>query len=169
MLYAWVIAYTGVLVLLLTQGFGRMSYSVMLPSMKEGLLLSYTQVGLIGTANFVGYLSMAVAGGFIAVRFGPRRTIFISLLVMGVSLFLTGLSGSFESALLMRLITGLGRRLAPAALGFITLIFGIGQSLGPAVAGWIKDATGTFVWAFILSAAVSLVGAAGSMLLRKKA
>jgi MFS family permease len=399
--YAWIIAFTGTLVLLLTQGFGRMSYSVILPSMKEGLVLTYTQVGLIGTANFIGYLSLAVIGGFLAVRFGTRRTIFISLLVMGVSLFLTGLSGSFTSAFFMRLITGMGNggavvpmmaltaswfaarkrglaagiltmgtglglsivglvlpyvmaqfgadgwryawfllgvivfalsfvcrallrdnpadkgtamyggqeevksratvtffsawrdvvrekeiwklgvvyfmfgfsyiiyvtffvayltseaaltpqkagqifallglasilsgtlwgalsdilgrrygsllayltialsflmlalwrsspgfyvssivfgislssipaimaaavgdsmggRLAPAALGLITLIFGIGQSLGPAVAGWIKDATGTFTGAFVLSAVVSLVGAAGSMLLRKK-
>ena len=399
--YAWIVAFTGTLVLLLTQGFARMSYSVILPSMKDGLLLTYTQVGLIGTANFVGYLSLAVVGGFLAVRFGTRRTIFISLLAMGISLFLTGLSRSFTSALLMRLITGMGNggavvpmmaltaswfaarkrglaagiltmgtglglsivgvalpyvmakfgpegwryawfllgtvvfifsffcyallrdnpaekgtsmyggreeqkshkaitffsawgdvvreseiwklgivyfmfgfsyiiyitffvaylttegalspqkagqifailglssilsgavwgwlsdvlgrrlgsllayltialafliialwrsttgfyvssivfglslssipaimaaavgdsvggRLAPAALGFITLIFGIGQSLGPAVAGWIKDATGTFAGAFILSAVVSLMGAAGSLLLRKK-
>jgi MFS family permease len=399
--YAWVIAFTGVLVLLLAQGFGRMSYSVILPSMKDGLLLTYTQVGLIGTGNFIGYLSMAVAGGFLAVRFGIRKMIFISLLVMGISLFLTGISHSFTSAFIMRLITGMGNggavvpmmaltaswfaaakrgfaagiltmgtglglsivgvalphviatyspdgwryawfllgglvcifsfvcfallrdnpadkgtamyggeekqrsfkpltffsawgdvvrdseiwklgivyfmfgfsyiiyitffvaylttegeltpqnagglfavlgllsilsgaiwgwisdllgrrlgsllayitialsfiiiawwknttgfyvssiafglslssipaimaaaagdsvgwRLAPAALGFITLIFGIGQSLGPAVAGWIKDSTGSFAWAFILSAVVSLMGAAGAMLLRKK-
>jgi len=400
--YAWIIAFTGTLVLLLTQGFGRMSYSVILPSMKEGLVLTYTQVGLIGTANFIGYLSLAVIGGFLAVRFGTRRMIFISLLVMGVSLFLTGLSGSFTSAFFMRLITGMGNggavvpmmaltatwfaagkrglaagiltmgtglglsivgivlpyvmaqfgadgwrygwfllgvivfalsfvcrallrdnpadkgtsmyggheevksraavtffsawgdvvrekeiwklgavyfmfgfsyiiyvtffvayltseaaltsqkagqifallglasifsgtlwgalsdvlgrrygsllayltialsflmlalwrsspgfyvssivfgislssipaimaaavgdsiggKLAPAALGLITLIFGIGQSLGPAVAGYLKDMTGTFAWAFILSAVVSLMGAAGSMLLRKRA
>ena len=82
--YAWIIALSGALLLLLTQGFGRMSYSVILPSMKEGLLLTYTQVGLMGTANFIGYLSLAVIGGFLAVRFGTRRTIFISLLVMGV-------------------------------------------------------------------------------------
>ena len=106
--YAWIIAFTGTLVLLLTQGFARMSYTVILPSMKDGLLLTYTQVGLIGTANFVGYLCLAVIGGFLAVRFGTRRTIFISLLVMGVSLFLTGLSGSFTSAFVMRLITGMG-------------------------------------------------------------
>jgi MFS family permease len=399
--YAWVIAFTGVLVLMLAQGFGRMSYSVILPSMKDGLLLTYTQIGLIGTGNFIGYLSMAVAGGFLAVRFGIRKMIFISLLVMGISLFLTGISHSFTSAFIMRLITGMGNggavvpmmaltaswfaaakrgfaagiltmgtglglsivgvalpqviakyspdgwryawfllgglvcifsfvcfallrdnpadkgtamyggeekqrsykpltffsawgdvvrdseiwklgivyfmfgfsyiiyitffvaylttegeltpqnagglfavlgllsilsgaiwgwisdllgrrlgsllayltialsfiiiawwknttgfyvssivfglslssipaimaaavgdsvggRLAPAALGFITLIFGIGQSLGPAVAGWIKDSTGSFAWAFILSAVVTLMGAAGAMLLRRK-
>jgi MFS family permease len=400
--YAWIIAFTGTLVLLLTQGFGRMSYAVILPSMKEGLLLTYTQVGLIGTANFVGYLCLAIVGGFLAVRFSPRRTIFISLIVMGVSLFLTGLSNSFMYAFLMRLITGMGNggavvpvmgltaawfaagkrglaagiltvgtgmglsivglvlpyligrfgpdgwryawfllgvlvfalsfvcygflrdtpgekgtsmyggeeerkgrrdvtffsawgevvrekeiwklgavyfmfgfsyiiymtffvayltseggltpqkaggifavlglfsivsgvawgwisdrlgrrygfllayltlslaclifafwrsipgfyasaivfgvimsavpaimaaavgdsmggKLAPAGLGFITVIFGVGQSLGPAIAGWMKDSTGTFTWGFILSAAVSLIGAGGSLMLRKKA
>jgi hypothetical protein len=62
----------------------------------------------------------------------------------------------------------MGGRLAPAALGFATLLFGIGQSIAPAVAGWMKDTTGTFVGCFILSAAVSLLGAGGSMMLRKK-
>jgi MFS family permease len=61
-----------------------------------------------------------------------------------------------------------GGSLAPAALGFITLFFGIGQALGPAIGGWIKDTTGTFTYAFVLSAAVSLLGAAGSLVLRGK-
>jgi hypothetical protein len=34
--------------------------------------------------------------------------------------------------------------------------------------GWIKDATGNFTWCFILSAAASLLGAAGATMLRKK-
>ena len=61
-----------------------------------------------------------------------------------------------------------GGRLAPAGLGFITLFFGIGQALGPALGGWIKDATGTFTYAFLLSAAVSVAGALGSLVLRKR-
>ncbi len=36
----------------------------------------------------------------------------------------------------------LGSRLAPAALGFITLFFGIGQAVGPSIAGAMADATG---------------------------
>ena len=61
--YAWVIAWTGALVVLFAHGFGRMSYSVILPPMKKGLSLTYTQVGLIGTGNFIGYLCLAVIGG----------------------------------------------------------------------------------------------------------
>ncbi len=62
-----------------------------------------------------------------------------------------------------------GPRLAPAGLGCITLFFGIGQAFGPAVAGYIKDVTGSFTGAFVLSTFVSFAGAAGSLFLRKKA
>ena len=106
--YAWVIAFTGTLVTILAHGFGRMSYSVILPSMKNGLALSYTQLGSIATGNFIGYLFLAIVGGFLAARFGIRRVVFISLLVIGVSLFLTGFSDSFIFAFFMRLIAGAG-------------------------------------------------------------
>ncbi len=106
--YAWVIALTGMLVLLASHGFGRLSYSVILPSMRDGLSLTYTQVGLIGTGNFIGYLALAVTGGFVAAWFGTRRTIFAALLVMSISLFCTGLANSFSSAFVARLVTGAG-------------------------------------------------------------
>ncbi|HOG17617.1 MAG TPA: MFS transporter [Syntrophales bacterium] len=61
----------------------------------------------------------------------------------------------------------LGPRLAPAALGFITLFFGVGTFLGPAVGGMIADAAGAFSPAFLLASAVALLGAAGSAVLIK--
>ncbi|MDR9459181.1 MAG: MFS transporter [Dehalococcoidia bacterium] len=59
-----------------------------------------------------------------------------------------------------------GPRLAPAALGLITLLFGIGQAIAPSIAGAIADATGSFFAAFLLAAAVALLGALGSYMLR---
>jgi sugar phosphate permease len=59
-----------------------------------------------------------------------------------------------------------GHRLAPAALGFITLFFGIGQALAPTIAGVIADSTGSFAGAFILAASVAFVGCIGSVLLK---
>lgn len=106
--YAWVIAFTGALVTILAHGFGRLSYSVILPSMKDGLALNYTQLGSIATGNFIGYLCLAIIGGFFAARFGVRRVVFISLLLMGVSLFLTGFTNSFIYAFFIRFITGTG-------------------------------------------------------------
>jgi MFS family permease len=76
--------------------------------MKDGLMLNYAQIGTIATGNFIGYLCLAITGGFLAARFGVRRVVFISLLVIGVSLFLTGFADSFIYAFFMRLISGLG-------------------------------------------------------------
>jgi len=60
----------------------------------------------------------------------------------------------------------LGPRLAPAALGFITLLFGIGQAVAPSIAGAIADATGSFFSSLLLAAGVALLGALGAFLLR---
>ena len=65
----------GLLTTIGAHGFGRMSYTLILPSMKEGLQFSYTELGLLGTGNFIGYLTLAVIGGFLAARFGTRIVI----------------------------------------------------------------------------------------------
>jgi sugar phosphate permease len=144
--YAWIIVITGILAFMLAHGFGKMSYAVILPFMKDGLSLTYTQVGLIATGNFIGYLVVSVVGGFLASRFGARNIIFLSLLVTGVGLFLTGLSDSFSFALVTRLITGLGNGGVPVpmitlpaiwfsvnkrglAMGMVNMGVGLGLSL----------------------------------------
>ena len=60
----------------------------------------------------------------------------------------------------------LGSRLAPAALGFITLLFGIGQAAGTSIAGIIADAANSFSPAFLLAGGIAFLGAIGSSLLR---
>ena len=62
----------------------------------------------------------------------------------------------------------LGPRLAPAALGFVTLFFGLGQAAGPSVAGAMADAASSFGPALWLSAGVALLGALGALLLPLK-
>lgn len=160
--YAWVVAFTGTLVTILAHGFGRMSYSVILPSMREGLSLSYTQVGLIGTGNFIGYLFMAIVGGFLAARFGIRRVVFVSLLVIGISLLLTGLTNSFLFAFLMRLITGAGNGssyvpiMALPAAWFVMRKRGLGTGI---VSGGIG--VGLFFAGIILPPVIAKYGADG--------
>ncbi|MBC7234465.1 MAG: MFS transporter [Chloroflexi bacterium] len=61
----------------------------------------------------------------------------------------------------------LGSELAPAALGFITLFFGIGQAAAPSVAGAMADATGSFTGALLLAMGLALLGALGSLTIRK--
>ncbi len=106
--YGWVVIFMGMLTTIAAHGFGRMAYTIILPAMKDGLAFDYTQLGLLGTGNFIGYLTMAVIGGFLAARFGTRIVITFALLLMGVTLILTGLAETFGFAFAMRLLTGLG-------------------------------------------------------------
>lgn len=60
----------------------------------------------------------------------------------------------------------LGARLAPAALGFITLFFGIGQASGTFLGGRVADFTGSYTLAFVIAGVAALVGAVASLFLR---
>ena len=106
--YGWVVIFMGLLTTIASHGFGRMSYTVILPAMKDGLGFNYTQLGLLGTGNFIGYLTMAIIGGFLAAHFGTRIVITAALVLMGITMILTGLAQSFGFAFAMRLLTGLG-------------------------------------------------------------
>lgn len=106
--YGWIVVFTGLLAVIGSHGFGRMAYSLILPDMAGGLGLNWTQAGLLGTANFIGYLVFALAGGYLASRYGSRRVITVSLLLIAVSLILTGSASTFRSAMVMRFLTGVG-------------------------------------------------------------
>lgn len=84
-----------------------------------------------------------------------------------VSAILYGLS-AFSIPAVMAAACGdvLAPKLAPAALGFITLFFGIGQAAGPSVAGAMADLTGSFTTAFLLASGVAFMGAIGAATLR---
>ena len=93
---------------------------------------------------------MAIIGGFLAARFGTRTIIFLALLLMGITMILTGLAKSFGFAFAMRLFTGLGNGAAyvPAMAlgsawfavkkrGFATGIVSGGIGLGTFLSGLI--------------------------------
>ena len=175
--YGWIVIFMGLLTTIAAHGFGRMSYTVILPSMKTALNLTYTQMGWLGTGNFVGYLTMAIVGGFLAARFGTRIVITLALILMGATLVLTGLAQSFKFAFAMRLLTGLGNGASyvPAMAlgsawftmhrrGLATGIVSAGIGIGMMIAGFgvpqVLNAFGPQGWRyswFILGGAVTLI------------
>jgi MFS family permease len=169
-------------------GFGRMSYTLILPEMKEGLGLTYAQAGLLSTGNFIGYLVFAVVGGFLASKYGPRRIISLSLVLMGITMLLTGIANSFELAFAMRVLTGLGNGGAyvPAmalgsiwfamrrrgfATGIVSGGIGVGTFLGGVIVPRILLAYGADGWRYswyYLGGAVLLVAVLCYVLLRDR-
>jgi MFS family permease len=144
----------------------------------------YSRAAAGGLFMTMGWASLlcGVVWGHVSDRIGRRATLIIVFLIHAIAFALFALwpqpAGFTLSALLFGLtawsIPGImaatcgdvcGPRLAPAALGFVTLFFGIGQALAPGVAGAIADASGSFAPAFLLAAGVAAAGAVGAAFL----
>ncbi len=106
--YAWFVLAVGTLVVMGSLGLARFGYTMLLPPMQAELSLDNTQAGVLATANLAGYLALAVVGGALASHYGPRAVITVGLLVAAVGMALTGLAGSFTTALTWRALTGIG-------------------------------------------------------------
>lgn len=106
--YAWVIVFAGTLTVFASLGVARFSLGMLLPSMGSDIPLSYEQMGLVGTVNFIGYLIAVITSGYIVRIFGSRVTISLGLLLTGISLVAVGNAGQFYLILALYFLTGLG-------------------------------------------------------------
>jgi len=188
--YGWYVMATGTLCLFASLGLGRFSLGVLLPSMGRALQLSYLQMGLIGTVNFVGYLIAVLLCGRLTRRFGARRLIGTALIqekgfseaVAGnfwswvglLSLFSGPVIGIFSDrfgrrpALMLVFAIQAGAERVAAIFGFITFIFGLGQVIGPFLAGLLAETTGSFASSFLMAAFLALTAVFLSAFLPKK-
>jgi MFS family permease len=109
--------------------------------MSSSLGLSYSQMGLISTANFFGYLVAVLAGGFAVRHFGSRRLIFTALILVGVSMALVGLAEGFATVLVLFVLTGVGSGAANVPMmGLVTSWFE--RSRRGRAAGFIVSGSG---------------------------
>ncbi|MGW8288200.1 MAG: MFS transporter [Desulfobulbales bacterium] len=106
--YGWYIVAAGTLCIFAGLGFGRFALGMLLPAMGESLKLTYSQMGLISTANFVGYLLAVLICSYISARIGSRLLIFLALLLVAVSMLLVSTADSFMTVALFYTLTGMG-------------------------------------------------------------
>ena len=104
----WFILGMTVLNLFACLGLGRFSLGAILPFMREGLGLNYTQAGVIASAVFLGYLIGAVSVGFITSRFSTKKVIIVSLTITAIGMILSVFVNHFWFAFFAFLIIGLG-------------------------------------------------------------
>ena len=106
-------------------GLARFAYALVLPAMRQDLHWTYTQSGLMNTANAVGYFLGALLAAPLQAR-GARRTFMLALFTTGLVLIASGFSSDIAWLLLVRFLAGAG--------GGVTYVSG-GLLVSNAVAG----------------------------------
>jgi len=153
--------------------FDRGNLSTAAPLVQSELALSASQLGLLFTAFYWGYLPCMPATGALAERFGARTVLGAGVALWSVATFLTGFAGGFASLLLLRILLGLGESVTfPSAskliagavpldrLGVANGVLAFGYLLGPAVGTFVGGHTmARFGWrpAFIAFGLLSLL------------
>lgn len=110
--YGWVIVVAGFLTVFASLGLARFGLGMLLPSMGAGLGLSYSQMGLMSTGNFIGYLAAVLAAGALVRWIGTRWTITGGLAVVSCSMLVVSRGNRFGEVLVFYALTGIASGLA---------------------------------------------------------
>ena len=116
------------------------------PLMQAELRLSASQLGVLLSAFYYGYVGAMAPAGWLAERYGARRVLASGAIVWSTATLLTGFASSFAGLLMLRLLLGVGESAAfPCAskllaqvvrvsrLGIANGVLSFGYLLGPAV------------------------------------
>ncbi|MEW5772061.1 MAG: MFS transporter [Thermodesulfobacteriota bacterium] len=182
--YGWAVAAAGCLVMFACLGLARFAFGILLPSMAQGLDLSYAQRGYVGTGYFLGYLAMVAVAPRLSRRLGNVRSILLGLGLIAATMALLGLAGTYSAALLAYTLTGVGSgaanisMMALVAAWFARPVRGLaaglviaGNGLGIVTAGFLAPAVvaaGDWRWGWlVLAGLVALALLAAWLVLRE--
>jgi len=85
------------LVLFACLGFGRFAFGMILPNLQNSLELSTTQVGFIGTSNFVGYFVGIFFVNAIYTKYKTHKLIFTSMILQALFMTFMTMSNNYLS------------------------------------------------------------------------
>jgi len=183
--YAGIILVIGMLVVLIT-GFMEFAHSLTIPSMKDDLGLSNTQVGLLLTVLGTVRMGSCLVAGNLAARLESRYLVGIGTVGTGFSMLLLGYSPNYAVALASMALMGLGFGFAMIPMigliapwfemqsrGTVAGLFSAGGSLAFVISGLVVpqlvDGSPESGWrhSWIIFGVLALVVGAVAMLLLK--
>ena len=144
----WVVLAAAAVAFAAAHGFGRFGFTLILPSMRDGLALSNGEIGTIAGLGLAAYLLCSVPSGALVSRLGTRPVVVAGLLATAAGLAWTGLADSFAAATAAQALVGAaspaiivptlaigGAWFAPAFRGRATGLVVAGGGLGILAAG----------------------------------
>lgn len=91
-----------------SNSFARFAYALVLPAMREDLVLSWSAAGWLNTANAFGYLAGAILTRLLVNRLGNRPLFQVGMVVTALAILATGFSRQADLLTLARFLAGLG-------------------------------------------------------------
>jgi EmrB/QacA subfamily drug resistance transporter len=172
----------GVLALsLLVITMGNTILNVALPTIRESLDATSSQLQWISDGYLLVFAGLLLAAGSLGDRFGRRRALVGGLTVFGLGSLFATFADSSTALIAARGVMGLGAAFVmPTTLSVLTNIFpanerpkaiaawaavsGIGVAIGPTSGGWLLE---HFAWnsVFLINLPIVLVALAGAFLL----
>ena len=101
------LALIGICVVAITGGLGRFAYTPIIPYMQTTLNISSTDIGLIASSNYLGYLIGSIIPLIFSFANKQRLTLYLSVLVSIITLGLMGLTNEFYTFVLLRFLQGI--------------------------------------------------------------
>jgi EmrB/QacA subfamily drug resistance transporter len=137
--------------------------NVALPTIREELDASSSQLQWIVDSYLLVFAGLLLAAGSLGDRFGRKRTLFVGLGIFGAGSLLAAISSSSTELIASRALMGVGAAaIMPTTLSIITNIFprnerpkaiavwaavaGMGIAIGPISGGWLIE---NFSWSSI--------------------
>ena len=124
----------------------RGNLAIAAPLIKDDLVLSYYQLGILLSSFFYTYALFQIVSGWLVDRFPVNWVLALGILLWSAATFGTGLVSGFKSLLVMRLILGIGesvaypsyskiisRHFSESQRGRANSLISAGQASGPAV------------------------------------
>ncbi|QCR36400.1 MFS transporter [Nissabacter sp. SGAir0207] len=150
----WTIILPAVFIMYTLSFFDRVNIGMALPHIVAELKLTPVEAGWLGGAFAWGYVATQFTAGWLALRFGSRRVIGVSLLLFGACAMVTGLTRNFSDLIAVRFLLGLAegpiqaatamflaqwfmKRERGRAFGIWNLSLGAGAFLAGPISGWI--------------------------------
>lgn len=140
----WPYVLCGTLMIITTTGLARMAYGAILPYMQEGLNLSISQAGMLGTIMFLGYLITVGLSGILTMRWGAKGVLMVGSGAVVISMLGLAWSPGFGWIACCMLIIGAG-----SALVFTPLM--------SVMIGWFPDQRGTVLGILLSGAGIGML------------
>ncbi len=172
---AWLIVGLGAAAAMVSQAFGRFTYSLLFTNVRDDLGLSNTLAGAVGSANLAAYLTGSLVVGLLVGRLGLARTLTVGICGSASGLAVLAWSPSLGVVLAAAVATGFfgafvwitapglaTAELGPGRRGVAVGAIGAGIGLGIVTASLLASGTDVADWrhVYLVEAGVALVVAA---------